>query len=484
MNSPFKTNLCVTTDSYKVSHATQFPAGTSFVSYYGESRSENEHLITGGMNLLAKTLEQGITAEDVERAAKLYAAHFGNSKLFAYDLWMRVVNEFGGKLPVRLLALPEGSLAKSKVPMYILEPTHPDFISLCGYLETHVLSSVWYQSTVATRSFKCKEVINRYMKETSCLEGAEYDFVLNTRLHDFGARGVTCTQQMAVGGLSHLYSFIGTDTVMSMIMAQDLYGFEGAAGISIPAREHSTTISWSNEDDAFHNSIDSYGAGVYACVMDSYDFQAAVTRVCTEMKDKIIAAGGTFVIRPDSGDMIQNIMFALETAGKHFGFTYNDKGYKVLSKHVRIIQGDDINNEVDIGRVLSWMEGKRWSAENIAFGMGGGLLQKLNRDTYKFAMKLSAITVDGESRGVRKCPKGAEWKASKAGQLRVYHPVDADGNVDITTHKVVDILTETAGPGYVDAMIEYYSFDPRTGVEVVHNDTLEIVRARVDANLK
>ena len=40
---------------------------------------------------------------------------------------------------------------------------------------------------------------------------------------------------------------------------------------------------------------------------------------------------------------------------------------------------------------------ENWSAENIVLGCGGGLLQKLNRDTLKFAFKCSFAVINNES---------------------------------------------------------------------------------------
>jgi nicotinamide phosphoribosyltransferase len=58
-----------------------------------------------------------------------------------------------------------------------------------------------------------------------------------------------------------------------------------------------------------------------------------------------------------------------------------------------------------------------WSADNIAFGMGGALLQQLNRDTQKFAFKCSAAKVDGQWRPVFKDPITDPGKNSKHGRL-------------------------------------------------------------------
>jgi nicotinamide phosphoribosyltransferase len=54
------------------------------------------------------------------------------------------------------------------------------------------------------------------------------------------------------------------------------------------------------------------------------------------------------------------------------------------------------------------------SIDNIAFGMGGGLLQKCDRDTYGWAMKCSAARVNGEWRDVYKDPISG-GKTSKRG---------------------------------------------------------------------
>lgn len=478
MNNIFDKNLVIATDSYKISHggksidgeqhkAGTFPEGTEYVSYYVEARSEDEEIVAAGQNFISAVLERGVTVEHVERANMLFKMHFG-ADILNYDGWMRIAKDFNGRLPLNFLAVPEGTVMKSKNVMGVLENSHPDFPWLPGHMEPFVLRGTWYPTSVGTKSFQCKRVLKKYLERTSDLTGDEFNFVLNTRLHDFGARGATSGESAAIGGLAHLYNFIGTDTVEAMILAQDLFNV-ACAGISIPAREHSTTISYVNEDDAYMNSIKLYGKGFYSCVMDSTDYEAAVERVCLNMKDDIIEAGGTFVFRPDSGDMIKNIMFTLEMLGKHFGYEYNSKGFKVLNKHVRIIQGDDINHAGDIERVLSWMEGRRWASENIAFGMGGGLLQKVNRDTHKFAMKLSAIKVNGEWREVFKCPKGAEWKKSKAGVLRY-----GELNGVIGTYNMLELTSDEYAA--FNTYMKIYFIDGKR----IYKDTLPAIRERIN----
>jgi len=119
----------------------------------------------------------------------------------------------------------------------------------------------------------------------------------------------------------------------------------------------------------------------------------------------------------------------LEILGEKFGFVVNSKGYKVLNPKVRIIQGDGVNYWT-IQDVLTTMSRAGWSADNISFGMGGALLQQLNRDTQKFAFKCSNVTVAGEDRSVFKAPVTDEGKAQKRGRLAL---VRRDGHLE-TVH--------------------------------------------------
>lgn len=461
-------------DSYKTTHWLQYPEGTDGAVFYIESRGGKfQEVVTGGPNYIARLLSQPVTRKQVLFAQRLYKAHFGKD-IFNLDGWLKIAEL--GYLPVKFSAIPEGTVVPVKNMVARFE-AFGEFSWLAGWLETPGVRGIWYPSTVATLSRECKKVINQYQSMTSDLQGADYDFVLKTRLHDFGARGASSAESAAIGGLAHLYNFIGTDTVEGMILAISMFedadailenenAAIDAAGISIPVREHSTTISYGreNEQDAYLNSVETFGDGVYANVYDSWSFKTAVARII-EYKDLVIQKGGTLVIRPDSGDMLDNIMYALNKLGEIFGYEYNSKGYKVLSKHVRIIQGDEIHGPETIARVLSWMESHKWASENIAFGMGGGLLQEVTRDTQKYAMKMSAIRVNGEWKGVYKCPEGAEWKKSKAGLLET---IVKDGE-----YKTINLLEDFIPEGWERALVTYFDHG-----EVNEQDNLQVIRER------
>ena len=209
-------------------------------------------------------------------------------------------------------------------------------------------------------------------------------------------------------------------------MARDFYG-EEMAGFSIPAAEHSTITAWGEdrEADAMANMLTQFPTGLVACVSDSFDiFQACGDIWGTQLRDEVLARDGTLVIRPDSGDPPTVLVKVLHILYEKFGGKINEKGFKVLDDHVRLIQGDAIDFDM-LDKILSAMQKHGFSADNIAFGSGGGLLQKLNRDTLKFAFKCSAVQVGDEWRDVFKLPvtdmersrsgDGSNWFATTLG---------------------------------------------------------------------
>jgi nicotinamide phosphoribosyltransferase len=154
-----------------------------------------------------------------------------------------------------------------------------------------------------------------------------------------------------------------------------------------------------------------------ACVSDSFDLYNVVESFWgDDLRDEVRDSGGTLVIRPDSGNPIDVLLKCLEILERKIGMSKNTKGYKVLPKYFRIIQGDGVDPE-SIRGILIALHTHGYSASNLGFGMGGANLQKLNRDTQKFAFKCSEATVDGASVKVFKDPATDNGKRSKAGRL-------------------------------------------------------------------
>lgn len=409
-------NIILNTDSYKTSHFLQYPKGIEYLSSYIEARGGKfpSAVFFGLQMFLKEYLLPPITQDNIDEAEAVLKAH---GVPFNKMGWQYILDEHVGKLPIRIQALDEGTVVPVHNVMVQVVNTDPKCAWLSSYIETALLRAVWYPTTVATVSYRCKQILLEYLEETAdTIEGLDF------KLHDFGARGATSEEAAAIGGVAHLVNFMGTDTISGLLAAKKYYNAD-MAGFSIPAAEHSTIISWgkANEREAYANMLEQFlmPNQVVAVVSDSYDLWHTIDDIWGgELKQRIEQSGGTLVVRPDSGEPIEIVPEAIERLMAKFGYSVNEKGYRVLPDCIRLIQGDGVGEE-SIKEILMKMKAQQLSADNVAFGMGGALLQKINRDTMRFAMKASAVCVDGQWRGVYKAPVTDMAKRSKQGRLAV-----------------------------------------------------------------
>jgi nicotinamide phosphoribosyltransferase len=408
-------NLILDVDSYKVSHFNQYPANTSHVYSYIESRGGKfDRTVFFGLQIfIKKYLMNPITREMIDEAEEFYQVH---GEPFNRHGWEHILKHHNGFLPIHIKAVAEGSIIPTHNVLVTVENTDPKCFWLTSYVETALLRAVWYPTTVATLSWHAKqEILSALYKSSDDPKGQ-----IGFKLHDFGARGVSSLESAGIGGAAHLVNFMGSDTVTGVWYANKYYNAK-MAGFSIPAAEHSTITSWgrSHEADAYANMVNKFGkpGSLVAVVSDSYDLMNAVNNIWgDQLKQTVVNSGATVVVRPDSGDPTKIPLDVIDALGEKFGFTLNSHGYKVLHPSVRVIQGDGINLET-IKTLSKDLLSRGWSADNLAYGMGGQLLQGINRDTQKFAMKCSAIMVNGEWRDVFKDPVTDPGKRSKRGRL-------------------------------------------------------------------
>lgn len=404
-------NLILNTDSYKASHYLQYPPGASAMFSYIESRGGryDRTLFFGLQMLIKEYLCRPVTAAMIDQAKAFFAGH---GEPFNEAGWRYIVGRYDGYLPVRIRAVPEGSVVPTHNVLVTVECDDPQVFWLASYLET-MLMRVWYPITVATQSWHLRKTIRGYLEKSS-----DDLTQLPFKLHDFGARGVSSAESAAIGGSAHLVSFMGSDTVLGVVAANHYY-HEPMAAFSVPAAEHSTITSWGreHETDAFRNMITQFGkpGAIVSVVSDSYDLFAALEVWGTELKQAVLDSGGTLVIRPDSGDPLTIVLQTMRALDASFGSTVNSKGRRVLN-NVRVIQGDGVNPD-SIEAILAGMDDAGYATDNIVFGMGGALLQQINRDTQRFAMKCSAIKLGDEWHDVRKDPVTDAGKRSKKGRL-------------------------------------------------------------------
>jgi len=399
-------------DMYKASHAAQLPKDTTLITSFFEARegSELPHIVNFGLQMLLDEIAAiRILKEDVDEAKDFFAKTFGAEDVFNEAGWREIVDG-GGHLPVAIHALPEGMVVPPGTPLFTVKNTNPKVPWIANWLETYLMHA-WYPITVASVAFRQRQTLERYLAlqqvvpESSIASAAKMAFV------DFGMRGVSSMTSAARAGAAVLTSFATSDNTLGGYELGKAYGEADAKAIfgSIPAAEHMTiTIhgqpgeaNLMREKEAFLNMLRVYPTGCVSVVSDSYDYKEAVKKLwCGELvefvKDRFMKAKAlkptkphALVIRPDSGDMIENALYTLKNLADAYGCTQNPLGFKTLSDEVKIIQGDGINMET-YEKLLEALHENKWSVTNLVAGSGGGLLQKVNRDTLHCAIKASS----------------------------------------------------------------------------------------------
>jgi nicotinamide phosphoribosyltransferase len=409
-----KNNVILNADSYKISHWMFLEENTTYSASYIEARRGAQFAETvffGLQYILKENFLKPVTMEMVDEAEKFLVAH---GEPFNREGWETIVRDHNGHLPIRIRAVPEGMAVPVDNALVTVETTDPRFNAVwaASFIETKLMR-VWYPTTIATLSREFYKRINAYMHLTGTPEESQMKLV------DFGARGVSSTEQAMIGGAAHLVNFNVTDNLLGITMSMDYYNESELTGFSIPATEHSVTTSWGKlrEFDFFKNIVENILPKTKICsvVCDTYNLMGAI-EMFGRLRDKIEASGGTIVIRPDSGDPVDVTGDVVRKLDDLFGGTVNEKGFRVLNPAVRIIQGDGIDLPT-VTAILDNFYKLGYSADNITFGSGGALLQKVNRDTMRFAMKASHVIVDGEERDIQKVPETDPTKASKRGKL-------------------------------------------------------------------
>jgi nicotinamide phosphoribosyltransferase len=409
----FDNNLIINVDNYKHCHYSLYPPGTEYVSSYIESRGGEfpATMFVGLQAFLREYLMRPITLEDIDEAERIEREQ---GMPFNRELWMGVLNDYDGFLPVEIEAVPEGTVLPPRNVLVQLINTDPRYWWVTSFFETALLRAVWYPTTIGTVSWLLKQVIRDALEHTS-----DNPQLLRSMLHDYGARGVSSMESAGLGGMAHLVNFSQSDTVPGILAAKRYYN-AGHVSNSGPNSEHAGFSAWGREHEAsaLRHMLETYrGSGCAILLTDTYDHENCVKNIIGgELKELVQQFPGLVGVRPDSGDIVQVTADTTSWLMDAFGFTVNSKGYKVLPPYVRVLQGDGVTFD-SLPKVFIELEHRGFSAENAIFGMGGGLLQHHNRDTMNFGQKCNSVCVNGEWRDVYKAPSGSGMKVSKRGRL-------------------------------------------------------------------
>lgn len=413
-----KYNLLLDKDAYKDSHIFFQDKDITYDNRYFESRGGmfDKTYFFGLQYVIQAYLCKPITQEDLDEAFPILE---NTGTGYNREGWQYIVDRHGGKLPIEICAVKEGTIIGTGNVLFQIRNTDPNCAWLVGIVET-MLMRVWYPTTVATLSYHIREMIQEYADISSDIGFIDY------HLNDFGSRGCSSFETSAIGGAAHLCIFAGSDNIPGLKLLKDYYGHKSKQPISVKATEHSIMCQRGRdgEYEVVKNIVLAYPDEITSMVIDAYNDLELLDYLGTELKEHIVKRTAPLVVRPDSGSPIEAISMCFDILSQHFGFIVNSKGYKVLPDYVRIIQGDGINYE-SIQAILKYLEFEKISIDNVIFGMGGHLLQNVGRDDLRFAIKSSQIIYkDGSKRDIFKDPIGDKGKRSKSGRLALGYDVE------------------------------------------------------------
>jgi nicotinamide phosphoribosyltransferase len=471
-------NPILDSDSYKISHHLQYPEGASAMFSYIESRGgEYDRTLWFGLQYInQKYLQTQITTAMIDEAEDYITKH-GMGKSFNREGWEYIVSEYDGYIPLKIKSVKEGAVVPTKNILAYAVCKDPKAFWVVSYFET-LLLRVWSPVTTATKSFVGKQIIIDAFRESSD-EPVDNLFKLTAetgvpqallfKLHDFGARGGSSYETVSIASAAHLVNFFGTDTLSALKLLREHYDCD-CAGYSIDASEHSTmtALGPAGEFIQFERMIDKFGdRDMFACVSDGFDIFNAITNGWGgALIERVKAMNAILIVRPDSGDPIEIPIQCIKLLDEKFGHTINGKGYKVLN-HVRVIQGDGIRIR-DLQKMIDRLHEEGFSIDNLAFGMGGGLIQDQTRDTQKFAMKNSWMLVNGETVNVYKDPITDHGKKSKKGRMTLMW----DGSKYLTYQELTDDQFENPEEHFNGEEALEWVFDTGSMVKVYRFDEI------------
>jgi nicotinamide phosphoribosyltransferase len=434
-------NPLLTTDFYKIGHPFQYPNGTQFVyANYTPRKSRLEgvsHMVFFGLQYFIKSCllhafnehffkrkKEDVLAEYKRRVVTALGSHLPS---YAH---IEALHDLGF-LPIKIKALPEGSVVPMRVPCLTIVNTRPEFYWLTNFLETWMSAVIWQPCTSATIAYEYRKLLNGYADET----GLSRAFV-QWQGHDFSFRGMSSVESAVTSGMGHLLSFTGTDTIPAIAALEHYYNADAEReliGGSVAATEHSVMCAGGdcNELETFRRLItEVYPTGIVSIVSDTWDLWKVLTHHMRVLFNDIVKRDGKVVIRPDSGDpvdilcgtdsgdTVEERKGVVELLWDVFGGTINDKGYKVLDSHVGAIYGDSITR--DRARQICERLKAKGFASQVVLGIGSYTYQYNTRDTFGTAIKATNVVINEESIAIYKDPATDDgMKKSAKGFLQV-----------------------------------------------------------------
>ena len=335
-------------DGYKTNHRQMYPQGTTkvysnFTPRHGKHSNikDSKGVISFGQQMVMRQIKEifdegffrrkeiknshsihsmsGVTEKDIKNEVcqeikKEYSMYLGAD----YDVSHIEALWDLGYLPIKVKSIEEGTFVPYGVPVLTIVNTKPEFFWLTNFLETLISNMLWMPMTAATTAYEYKKILSTACKNTD-LESAEF---VNFQGHNFGMRGMAGIDATIYSGLGHATSFMGDDSLPTIVSARDYYDETGFVVGSVNATEHSVQSAniLSIEEElnktreiaemlTLRHLMKQFPTGILSVVSDTFNLWDVVKKdgILSFLKEEILARDGKIVIRPDSGNPVDII---------------------------------------------------------------------------------------------------------------------------------------------------------------------------------
>lgn len=434
-------------DFYKTVHSDMLPKGMTYsMSYFTPRMSRVERwdkVVFFGLQMFCSTwlvdyfnnfffhIPEDTVIREYERVldASLGVGIYDSSKI-------RKLHQLG-YLPIKIVALKEGSLVPIHVPMIGITNTHPDFAWLPQALESLISAEMWYPQLAATVGHTYREIVNKYYSETGCDLST-----CNKALGAFDFRGDKCVDAALKAGAGWCLSFLNTATVPVIPYLENIFHCncetEPVAFGAVSSEHFVMCSNFAVDGDEItllkRLLTEIYPNTSFSAVLDSYDYWNIIDNVLPLIHEEIMNHNGCMLMRGDSGDCIEVVTKTVFKLWEQFGGTVNEAGYKVLDPHVKAIYGDSITIE-RAEKIYKILKDAGFAACNVALGVGSfsmqcieehGILKPFTRDTFSSCIKACYAEVNGKQLPIFKDPKESGFKKSHRGLCYVYKNEDGE----------------------------------------------------------
>jgi len=401
------------------------------------AKGDHRIVVVGLQRILERLFYTPVTHEEIDEAKrfaldKKVTTRGLDNYAFPEKLWRRVVDEFNGRPPILIEALPEGSVAYPNEPVVKVTSLVKGFGVMAAWFESKILQ-IWAPTERVTQNehflLKIKE---RVLRVEPDMPEDQVDFLASTIVHDFGDRAGMCAQESEDLGMVHLYTFGGTDTWAGAYQAWKNANHAPGVAVSVNALAHRNVQSYVNEGDAYNALYDSLNDGeIGSFVGDCYDFKRALNKYLVPLAlDSAKTGKGIVVVaRPDSSkpgytDKDQ-VIDVCETAAANGLCTTkvnaNTECFKYATT-LKFIEGNGMSFDMILEIIDELIDrGFAFFSWGL-FGVGGGLRNDLKRDNTSAKYALSSVGLLG-----RPVVKASETpgKSTLPGDFKILRSVEA-----------------------------------------------------------